>query len=431
MPDEHKKVFGNYEEEAIISLILDCPEFFTGLFQYIEPDFFQIPAANIIYKYIYEIYTKHKTIPSRNLIKDIIYKKLTVDDDYDDIVELLNRKSDAREVPILKENLIEWARHRALGMLYTEDAYMAWEQKDYNKLNKIFEDAQRIADVTNRGSWFFDTIPTLFQEDVEEKLTCGFKPLDELLNDGGPTRGEVVCYMAPTGVGKSIALINAGVANYRAGYKIAHFTFELSDKKTRLRYMGVLTGEKIRTRENKQSEIERKLRAQQASYGDNIIVYEFPPDEHSVDTIYHILEMLRRTEGWKADVIILDYLEQMVSRNKYYNREEYARQKKITTEVRGLAINENALVITATQTNRPLSRVGKEDVGLSTIGLDRIAESFGKAFPLDYIISINQTPEEYTEGRVRLYIAKNRNGRTQQTVRSRIDYNSMIMKPEL
>jgi len=430
--EEQEHPFGPNEERAIISLALENPDFFSSICHQIEPDYFQLPEARAIYQEIHDQFDQHDVIPTKGLVRDAILRKFTVDDDYEDIVALLDRAADPRESPTIKARLIEWARNRAFGMLYTEEAFERYEIGDYDSLEEIFDSAKRLTDATARGSWFFREIPTLFQEDLEEKLTCGFKPLDRFLNDGGPTRGEVVCFMAPTGVGKSIALVNSGIANYRMGFKVLHITLELSEQKTKRRYMGALTGEQIIRRQQKKSEIERKLTAQKNTYGDDLLIYEYPPDEITVDTIYALIKRLRRVERWNPDVVILDYLELMNSRKAEYNKEEYKRQKKVTTEVRGLAAQENVLVITATQTNRnPAKQGGGEDTSGGIIGLNRIAESYGKAMPIDYMISINQSPEEYNAGRVRLYIAKNRNGAYQETVRAKVDYATMTMKAEL
>jgi len=230
----------------------------------------------------------------------------------------------------------------------------------------------------------------------------------------------------------SIALVNAGIANYRMGKKVLHITLELSEQKTKHRYMGALTNEAIIKRKAKREDIERKLQAQRASYGEDLLIYEFPSDEISVNTIYALIKNLRRMERWSPDVVIIDYLELLISRKSDYNREEYKRQKKVTTEIRSFASQENVLVITATQTNRNVGKdQGKDDGGGGVIGLNRIAESYGKAMPIDYMISINRSTDEYQTGRVRLYIAKNRNGPCQETVRAKVDYATMVMKAEL
>ena len=112
----------------------------------------------------------------------------------------------------------------------------------------------------------------------------------------------------------------------------------------------------------------------------------------------------------------------MMSRVKKYNEKEYERQKHVATEIRGLAKNENVLVFTATQTNR-----GGMDGGL--IDLNKSADSFGKQFPLDYVISLNQCMDERKSdpAQLRFFVAKNRNGPKHDTITCEINYKTMVV----
>jgi replicative DNA helicase len=150
-----------------------------------------------------------------------------------------------------------------------------------------------------------------------------------------------------------------------------------------------------------------------------------PPDECSVDDIYGVIDRNRRLRGWQPKVVIIDYLELMLSRHSHRNKEgDYTRQKSVSTEIRGLAKNESVLVYTANQTNR--SAINNRENG-APIDVDKSAESFGKNMPVDYVISMNQTEAEYNQARpeIRLWIAKNRNGPKFVAVHTHVDYQTM------
>ena len=119
----------------------------------------------------------------------------------------------------------------------------------------------------------------------------------------------------------------------------------------------------------------------------------------------------------------------MMSRRSYYNKDDYIRQKRVSTELRGLASNEDVLLFTATQTNRELGKKGKGDTdgGGGVIDVNRVAESYGKMMPSDYVVSLNQSPDEYKEGRLRFYIAKNRNGPKFKTISAKVNYETMVV----
>jgi replicative DNA helicase len=142
---------------------------------------------------------------------------------------------------------------------------------------------------------------------------------------------------------------------------------------------------------------------------------------------------LKRAHNWVPDVLVLDYLELMVSRSTFDNREEYDRQKKVAVQLRELAVNENLIVFTATQTNRD-GLGGKEGSdGGEVIGMNKVAESYGKMMSADYVVSLNQGEEEKPLGRYRLYISKNRNGPAQNgaiLVRVRVNYDTMAARQD-
>jgi replicative DNA helicase len=431
MDDKDSQDFGPVVEAAIISLCLDQPEFYHAVGQHVEPKHFEQLETQYVFALIQKAYKEHEIVPNRDILIDIARKDLSVDDHYQPVLNLITRESDPREIPIIKDRLIDWVRSRAYALLYDEGAIQAYESGNYDVLNEIVEKAQRVSDVSQQGVWFFDRIEMLFKEDAEPRFTTGFTRLDRYLNEGGPTRGDVTCFMAPTGVGKSIMLVNVGVANIRNGKNVLHITLELSTFKTMLRYMGAFTKKHLVDRMEQQGSIREELLKIKHSVDSRLVIYEFPPDDISVNTIYQIVDWLHKYKRWIPDVILVDYLDLMLSRREYNNKEDYVRQKRISTEIRGLAKNTGTCVFTATQTHRQAesdSYRNKKSSADQNIGLSKIAESYGKAMPLDYIISMNQSGEMYSAGQIRLYVIKNRNGPKFKTINTNVNYANMKME---
>ena len=454
-PLRPKRIFGPNEEKAIISLAFDVPDAFMHIGGHLEPDYFNEFAARIVFGLIDYHYNKHGTILSREMCRDAILKHLTADDSYQEVLELVDRRSNPREVPIIRDTLIDFAKEKAFSKLYSEEAIDAHERGDYEKLENILEDARKIQPISTRGFRFFDQVEDLFIENKEEKFTTGFSRLDAFINEGGPTRKEVLCWMAPTGVGKSIMLVNSSVESIRRGKNVLFITLEMSDIKVAKRHAGAFTEIAIRQFADKKDLVRKKLNKTKRTYGSHLLIYEFPADEISVDMVYTLLDHLRRIENIEIDVIIIDYLELMLSRISEANKDEYGRQKRIATELLSLSKKENVLVFTASQTNRSGTEV-QEAKGQKVIDLNKVAESYGKTMPLDYIITINQTKHEYEFGKkwekneddksnkdvkrdpsepiknavCRFYIAKNRNGPKFKTISVRVNYETMRAKQE-
>jgi len=241
----------------------------------------------------------------------------------------------------------------------------------------------------------------------------------------------------------TLMLANNATKAVLDGHDVLFITFELSTLKTAIRIAAGMTGVDINKFCNSnvedmsgsdlaelrysQDKVRTQLKAR-SKFGKKgkrgeLAIYELPPDECSVDDIYGIIDRNRRLHGWQPKVVVIDYLELMLSRHVYSNREgDYTRQKAVSTEIRGLAKNENVLVYTANQTNR--SAISNRE-NAQLIDVDKSAESFGKNMPVDYVISMNQTEAEYASGGLRLWVAKNRNGPKFVAIHASVNYNNM------
>jgi len=249
----------------------------------------------------------------------------------------------------------------------------------------------------------------------------------------------------------SLMLGNNTIAAMKQGHDVMFVTFELSKMMTGLRLVSSIADAELNkfirpnVEELNQSELS-DLRIRQKAvkkkvlkfkrHDAKLVIYELPPDECSVNDIYAIMDNNRKMKGWQPKVVVLDYLELMLARRKYDNeRGDYTRQKAIATELRGLARNENVLIFTATQGNRSSLetgvRHGDQQTAPGHLGLDKAAESFGKAMPVDYVISLNQRECEYRPESgpsiIRLWIAKNRNGPKFESIETNVFYNTMTI----
>lgn len=429
--DTQSNPFGPYEEEAIVSLALDHPEFFQAAARFMKPTMFVNVSVQYVMAEILNDYEKFNVVPTREMLRSKLRKNMSVDDPFEEVYRVIARKSDPREIPMVKDTLLKWSKDRAYGLLYSDEAIEAYHRQDYAFIEGIVNEANRIADVGNTGFWFFENAEMLFQDDVIQHKTTGFPRLDKMLNNGGPGKKEVVCWLAGTNVGKSVLLCNNAISSLKGegsdgkpGADVLLITFELDAIKTAMRCVASAFGVPINQIADKQDYIRRLMQQMQKTYNRRFLIHEMPPDECSVNHIYMLLDNLKRIHGWKPEVIIIDYMDLMVSRNPSYNKDDYTRQKHVANEVRGLAKNEEVLIFTATQTNRSGSN------GEELVDLTKAAESFGKQFSLDYIISLNQTQIErsMTPPQLRFYIAKNRNGPKNELISCEINYDTMAVR---
>lgn len=403
--------FGAYEEEAIISFALDFPDLFIPMIHFIEPNLFTRLEVRFVIAWILKIYKDHDVIPTRQLLRDTIIRHLTVDDPYKQILSVTDRPSNPREVPIIRNRLIEWAKLKQYGLLYSDEALAAYHKRDFAKLAQIVEDANKIDNARYRGFWFFDKIDELLNPVNQIHYPTGFKKLDVALNDGGPSPGQVLIWLAATNVGKSMMLCNNTVNSITAGLDTLHISFEMTAQDAAKRILSALTSTPLKRLPDpvEHDLVRRKCRGVYATHQAKLAIYEMEPEECSVSTIRSLLDILRKVYGWTPKILVLDYLELMISRQPSHNENDYSRQKHVATEICGLAKSENVLVYSATQTNRSGTDAA---VRAAQADLNKMAESYGKSMPVDYVVSLNQSEDEYNADPpiIRMYVAKNRFG---------------------
>ena len=413
--------FDEFEGGVLISIGLDNPEYFASIHHLIDPSAFSDAAVSWVLHEMLKAVKKYNVIPTRAAFVRLVKDNLNTDTDrWEDIERLISRPASYRDVPVVKAKLDAWIKFQQIRKLYDSEGLTAYKNGDYHKLAEIVDGVTRLNQESYRYINLVDSIDEVFLPDNNTHMTTGFNGLDRYLNDGGPSPGEVLLYMGPTNVGKSIFLCNTASAHYRAGYETLLITFELDIFKTARRILSPYSGVPIGDLENHLNKLRSDIRKNHATHGNKLILLEWPPDEIHVDNVYAALQNLKRSEGFVPQSIIIDYMDLMTSKRQSDNNDgDYTRQKYVANQIRGLAKNTQALVTTATQTNRS----GNDST--APIGLDRAAESYGKTMPLDYVVTINQSPEEHSRGKIRLWVAKNRNGPKNVTVHVDVNYNIM------
>ena len=127
---------------------------------------------------------------------------------------------------------------------------------------------------------------------------------------------------------------------------------------------------------------------------------------------------LKNYEDFEPDLLIIDYLELMRPTREI--QQEYLAQQRIAEEIRGLAMENDLLVWTATQSNR-------QGRSVKIITDAELGDSYGKIRTCDFAISLNQTEEEFDEGKMRAFVIKSRNGKPRFVVPMQVDYGVLRM----
>jgi len=216
--------------------------------------------------------------------------------------------------------------------------------------------------------------------------------------NGGLASGEIGVVVANTGVGKSHFLVQAGATALMHEKNVVHYTFELSEVSTALRYDSHISDIPIGELLERKEEVIEKYK--ELDLG-RLIIKEYPTGSASVVTIRNHIEKLA-LKSFKPDLLVIDYADIMRSTRSYDSlRHEL---KLIYEELRNMAMELKIPIWTASQANRSSAQ---SDI----VGLENMSEAYGKAMVADVVLSLSRKTHEKADGAGRLFVAKNRAGR--------------------
>ena len=243
------------------------------------------------------------------------------------------------------------------------------------------------------------------------KVPTGIDELDWRLGGatGGPETGEFVLWLGESGRGKSQLLVHLGVTAARHGHRVAHFQLEGTKEQCLNRYDAAWTGTlysevKVGNIPPKKMEVTRKI-VEKLCRTDVIVSSEETFNVKTIGDIRRELNEMEKTYG-KIDVILIDYLElsEPGDGHNYSPNEERFRQSKLAKACKMLAMEYNAVVHAATQTN-DIPRESRNDPDF-VITRSNLNEDKGKVRPADIFVTLNQTDDEYAEDIMRLHTDK-------------------------
>jgi len=207
-----------------------------------------------------------------------------------------------------------------------------------------------------------------------------------------------------TGVGKSLFMCHCAAANLMAGKNVLYITMEMAEERIAERIDANLLDTPIKELSMMPKETyQRKIDRIKSKTMGKIIIKEYPTSSAGSSNFRYLLNELKLKKNFKPDIIYIDYLNICSSsRIKYTaNINSYTYVKAIAEELRGLAVEFNVPIVTATQTTRG-------GFNNSDVGLEDTSESFGLPATADLMIALISTEELAAMNQIMVKQLKNR-----------------------
>jgi replicative DNA helicase len=421
----------NIQKGCLFLLKYDV-EFYSQIVTLIKPEYFDFPSYGRIFQATRDYYEKYNTLPSDSALVEFIKvttpENLKDDNNYqEDIVSINNIDSSAlKDKPFILDTLEEFAKKKSMTEAIKKSVVLLKNQ-DFGGIEKLVRDALLISRDVQVGQDYFeevdDRVRRFFSKDTSNRIPTVFDTFNRNL-EGGLSPKELGIVVAPPGVGKSLYLVNQGARSILDGLNVLYVTCEMAEDKIANRFDSVLTHLKNAKLKEATTQVKLKERLDlvKSKAKGRLYIKEFPTATANVNNIRSLLIQLKLHKNFIPKVVIVDYLELLrPSRNI---DAEYMAQQRIAEELRGLATEYNVLIWTASQTNRQARKV-------NIITDAELGDSYGKIRPADWVVSLNQTQEEYDKGQMRIFVLKARDSKQGYLVNCSIDYTTLRMEESL
>ena len=390
--------FGKPFQENLCQLIFSSRTFADQMQEVLDINFLEFKYLQVFVKLVFHYKEKYARQPSESIMGTILRTELANENELiiKQIRDFFARMSrtDVQDEEYIKDVAVDFCKKQVLKEAILKSVPLL-KKSSFDDIQKLINNAMKLGNDNDDGYRYIEDFERRFELKSRDPVTTGWKVLDDLTK-GGIGNGELGVVIAPTGAGKSMALVHLGAQALKEGKTVIHYTLELSDTIVASRYDSCITGIPLRELFNQKEEIYNEIK----DISGKLIVKEYPTKSAKVDTLRNHLEKLQQQEI-SVDMIIVDYGDLLRSNLK--NDEKRHQLESIYEELRSLAQINSCPVWTASQTNR-------SGLNAEVITMEAISEAFNKCFVADFIFSISRTVQHKNSNGGRVFIAKNRNG---------------------
>jgi len=394
--------------KAILHNLCLSEEYCQKTIPFIEADFFSERSERTIFEEIKKYYGKYNAAPKHAAVKiEVSTRPDLTETVFKEINDFLsNEVAPIPKIGFLVDKTEKWCQERAIvNAVYKAVNVIGGDDKKtpMSALPDLLQKAIATTFDNSIGHDYIDDAESRweFYNRKEEKVSTGIEHIDYILRGGIPSKTLGVL-LAGTGVGKSLTMCSISANLVENGKNVLYITLEMAEEKIAQRIDQNLMDMTTEELDNvtKETFVKRFDTFKSKTKG-RLVVKEYPTKSAHSGHFRALLKELVQKKDFKPDLVCVDYLNICSSMNAPKGANSYSEIKSIAEELRGLAMEFDVPVLTATQTNR----TGFDD---AEVGMTSVSESFGVPMTADYFFAMTTTDKLKEEGIIRFTQLKNR-----------------------
>ena len=397
-------------ELTILSNLVYNEDYSRKVIPFIKLDYFDVRSELIVCQQIIDFIAEYnKAITTEILSLEVQNREDLTEQEYRDTQDVISKlKKTDINTDWLVDATEKWCRDRAIYLALMSSIKIADGQDDKkgrDAIPGILSDALGVSFDNHVGHDYLEDYEQRYElyHKREDKIPFDLEFFDKITKGGVPNKTLNIA-LAGTGVGKSLFMCSFAANVLLQGKNVLYITMEMAEERIAERIDANLLDVNIRDItdlpraifENKVSGIAKKTQG-------SLIIKEYPTAAAHAGHFKQLLNELALKKSFRPDIIFIDYLNICASSRYKGNASanSYSYIKAIAEDLRGLAVEYNLPIVSATQTTRA-------GFGSSDIDLTDTSESFGLPATADFMFALISTEELDSINQIMVKQLKNR-----------------------
>tara|TARA_Y100000748_G_scaffold208853_1_gene175059 strand:+ start:1018 stop:2394 length:1377 start_codon:yes stop_codon:yes gene_type:complete len=397
-------------ETTILRNLVFDEEYSRKVIPFIEPTYFEQRTEKVIFEEITQFIVNYGGAITTEALNIEVENRTDLNES--EIKETRDICRSFTDSPVDHQWLLDttekWCRDRAIYLALMESISIADGQddkKNRDAIPGILSDALAVSFDNNIGHDYLQNYEERYEfyHKKEDKIPFDLEYLNKITKGGLPNKTLNIA-LAGTGVGKSLFMCHVASSVLLQGRNVLYITMEMAEEKIAERIDANLLNVNIQDLADlPKSMFENKVTKLTEKTQGSLIIKEYPTASAHSGHFKALLNELALKKSFRPDIIFIDYLNICCS-SRYRGGgsvNSYTIVKSIAEELRGLAVEANVPIVSATQTTR--SGYGSSDVELTDT-----SESFGLPATADLMFALISTDELEELGQIMVKQLKNR-----------------------
>ena len=397
-------------EVVILQNLIYNEEYARKVIPFLREEYFHDKIEKLVFGLIQEFIIKYNNLPTKEALSISLEKVSTInEDEFKDALNVIDSfsENDANEDWLATETE-KFCKDKAVYNAIMESIHIIdgkSKDKTDTAIPHILSDALAVSFDTHIGHDYIEDSDERykFYHQKEKRIPFDIEFLNDITSGGTPSK-TLNIIIAGTAVGKSAFLCHHAASCLDANYNVLYITCEMAEEKIAERIDANLMDITLdNLKELPKNVYDKKMNTIASNMTGKLIIKEYPTASANANHFRSLLDELQMKKKFKPDIIFIDYLNICASSRIKggVNINTYQLVKSIAEELRGLAVERDVPIWSATQVNRA-------GFNNSDFGLEDTSESFGLPATCDFMIALISTEELEEKGQILVKQLKNR-----------------------